>query len=48
MKKLTIAFGIVGIAFGGVVLHHSRDIVITIIGVAIILLSVLILKNYDQ
>lgn len=48
MKKLTIALGIVWIAFGGVIIHHSRDIVITIIGVAMILLSVLILKNYNQ
>lgn len=48
MKKLTIALGIVWIAFGGVIIHHSRDIVITIIGVAMILLSILILKHSDQ
>ena len=48
MKKLTIALGIVGIAFGGVILHHSKDIVITIVGVAMILLSILILKHSDQ
>jgi len=48
MKKLTIALGIVGIAFGGVILHHSQHIIITVLGVATILLSILTLKHSDQ
>ena len=45
MKKLTIAFGLLGIAFGALIIHHSQHIVITVLGVATILLSILTLKH---
>ena len=48
MKKLTIAFGLLGLAFGALILHHSQHIIITVLGVATILLSILTLKNYNQ
>lgn len=48
MKKLTIAFGLLELAFGALILHHSQDTIITVLGVATILLSILTLKNYNQ
>ena len=48
MKKLTIAFGLLGIAFGALIIHHSQHIIITVLGVATILLSILTIKNYNQ
>ena len=45
MKKLTIAFGLLGLAFGALILHHSSHIIITVLGVATILLSILTLKH---
>ena len=32
MKKLTIAFGLLGIAFGALIIHHSQHIIITVLG----------------
>jgi hypothetical protein len=48
MKKLTIAFGLLELAFGALIIHHSQDIIITVLGVATILLSILTLKHSNQ